>query len=873
LIIGLFVPRSEREFFLGDLDEMFAENRKPGDSRRSWFREALGAVQLVVASRRLVSKKRLNSGDSAAFEFARDVRFGLRMMTRSPGFTAVAIITLALGIGANTAIFCVADAVLFEPLPFFEPDRLMRPSLVIPASAHGPATPQEIVWSVPKYDVFKENQQVFSASAAYNWFGVTLTGQSEPERITGEVVESPYFGILGIAPQLGSGFTPEDDLPGSSGRVLLSHALWKRRWGGDPAVVGGLSGRAEVFFPYGGMNDDVWTSVRSHSLFIVARLEDDVTHALARAEMEVVARRIDEAYPTTDISLRGWGATARTLNELRADPALRTSILLLLGAVGFVLLIACVNLANLLLARASGRRREMSIRAAVGAGRTRIVRQLLAEGLVLAVGGAGVGWGLAYLGVAGLRSLGPAPRGVLQGDIKSLTVLGLDRIAVDGSTLLVALALAVGTGLLFGLVPALKASSPDLTRELKEGSGWRAGAGRLGHVGGRSMLVVAEFTLAFVLLAGSGLMLRSFLRLNEVNLGFEPEGILTAFLTLPGADYGRPEREIFFTELLDRIGALPGVESAAMGDCPPVSGGCMSTVIRFFDRPPVEEGAEHHLDIHLAGPGFFETLGVPLNRGRTFDSRDRYGEHLVAVISQRTADEFWPGEDPIGKNVGLGQGGGFWEGTEIVGIVGDVHYEAIEIEPKLTAYVPLGQAGFGRGHLFVRVDGDPAAVAGPVRRAVAAMDADVPVTAVSTMEKRVADSAVRTRFSAGLLSLFAVVAGVLSAVGIFGVLSYLVAQQTREIGIRLALGAQRTRVFRQVLQRALVLTTLGVLLGSAAALGLLRFMSSLLFEVRHNDPATLVLVASLLSAVSLAAAYLPAWKATQVEPLEALRGP
>ncbi len=890
-LVALFVPRSEREFFLGDLDEMFAENRKPGDRRRSRICEAGGAIQLVFESLRLAWHHRRKTGDSAVFEFARDVRFGLRMMVRSPGFTAVAIVTLALGIGANTAIFSVADAVLFEPLPFFEPDRLMRPSLVVPAGVHGSATHRENVWSVPKYEVFRESQQAFSEHAAYYWMGVTLTGESEPERITVEVIESEYLGVLGIAPQLGGGFTPEDDLPESNGRAILSHALWMRKWGGDPAVVGrsfhtsagthtvigvlppgfkGLSGRAEVLLPYAIVDEPTRTDIWSHFFFVVARLKQDATPAQAHADMDVVGRRIDEAFPTTDISLQDWGATARTLNELRADPALRTSILLLLGAVGFVLLIACVNLANLLLARASGRRREMSIRAAVGAGRSRIVRQLLAEGLVLSVGGAVVGLGLAYLGVAGLRSLGPATRGVLQGDVRSLTTLGLDRIAVDGTTLAFSLVLGLGTGLLFGLVPALKASIPDLNRELKEGGGWRTGSTRFGYLGGRGLLVVAEFTLAFVLLAGSGLMLRSFLRLHEVNLGFEPEGILTGYVTLPGGDYDGSEREIFFSELTDRVGALPGVRSAAVGDCPPVSGGCMSTVIRFFDRPPVEDGAEPHLDNHVVGPGFFETIGVPLIRGRTFESRDRYGEHRVAVISQRTANELWPGEDPIGKTVGLGQGG-FWDGTEIVGIVGDVRYEAIESEPKLTSYVPHAQAAFRRGYLFVRVIGDPMAVAGPMRRVVAEMDADVPVTAVRTMEDRVAAAAVRTRFSASLLSLFAVVAVVLSAVGIFGVLSYLVAQQTREIGIRMALGAQRTRVFRQVLQRAIVLTALGVLLGGAAALGLLRFMSSLLFEVRPDDPATLLLVASLLSAVSLVAAYLPAWRATRVEPLEALR--
>jgi len=512
----------------------------------------------------------------------------------------------------------------------------------------------------------------------------------------------------------------------------------------------------------------------------------------------------------------------------------------------------------------------MSIRAAVGASRSRLVRQLLAEGLALAIGGAAVGLGLAYLGVEALRSLGPAARGVLQGDVKSLATLGLDRIAVDGSALLVALALAVSTAVLIAIVPALKSSSQDLTIALKQGCGWQAGKPSAGFLGGRGILVVAEFTLAFVLLAGSGLMLRSFLRLHEVDLGFRPEGVLTGHVILSSGDYARPEREIFFAELRSRLDALPGVTSVGVGDCPPVSGGCSSTVIRFFDRPPVADGAEPPIDIHMVTPGFFETLGVRLIRGRTFDSRDRYGGQLVTVVSESAADRFWPGDDPIGATVGLGQAG-FWDGAEIVGIVGDVPFDAIETAPRPTAYVPHGQAGFTRGYLFVRADGDPATLAADMRRTVAAMDSNLPLTDVRSMDERVDAAAVRTRFSANLLSLFAAVALVLSAVGIFGVLSYLVAQQTREIGIRMALGAQQTLVFRQVLQRAFVLTLLGVMIGGGTALGLLRFMSSLLFEVRHDDPATLAGVAMILSVVSLSAAWVPAWKATRVDPLHAIR--
>jgi len=892
LLVGIFVPRADREHFLGDLEELSIRNRSARGRHRSWLWEAMGAVQLIRVPRRNRPCSRIERGDSMFHELAGDIRFGLRLLARTPGFTTVAIVTIALGIGATTAIFSVVDAVLLEPLPFLEPARLMRPSLVAPPGPTGPTMYREVVWSLPKYEVFKASQEAFSASAVYMGSGFTLTGDGEPERIAGELVESAYLGVLGIAAAVGRGFTPEDDLPGATPVVLVSHGLWLRRWGGDPSVRGrtltltgnpytvvgvlprgfkGLSGGAEVFLPISILDESDRTSVWSHAFFMVARLKDGVTPTQARANMEAVGRRIDEAFPTTDLSLQGWGATARRLNELRAAPALRTSILLLLGAVGFVLLIACVNLANLLLARAAGRRREIAIRVALGSGRARLVRQLMTESLLLAAAGAAVGLGLAFLGVEGLRSLGPATRGVLQGDSTSLTVLGLDRIAVDGTTLLFTLALALATGILSGLAPALGASRPDLTRQLKESNGWWAGSRRFGGLSGRGALVVAELALTFVLLAGAGLMLRSFVSLYAVDAGFVSEGILTASVSLPSSDYGPNERGVFFTGLLEQVRAIPGVQSAGMNNCPPVSGGCSSTIIRFFDRPEVEAGAEPSVDIHLVGPGFFKTLGVPLIRGRTFDERDRLGEPLVVLLSEQAANEFWPGEDPIGKTVGLGQGGGFWDGTEVVGIVGDVHYEAIETQPNPTTYVPMSQARRNRGYLFVRAQGDPAAVAGLVRKTVRSMDANVLVTGVRTMDERVAAATVRTRFSASLLSMFAAMALTLSAVGIFGVLSYLVAQQSREIAIRMSLGAQRSTVFQQILRRALVMTALGMVLGGTASLWLMRFMGALLFEVRPNDPTTLAVIALTLSTVSVAAAYLPAWRAMRVQPVGALR--
>jgi predicted permease len=883
--------QTEREYFLGDLDELFDRNRHAVARRRSWLRETIGAVQLIGGTRRRRSGSRLKKGDSMFYERARDIRLGLRLMIRNPGFTTLAVVTIGLGIGATTAVFSVVDAVLLEPLPFPEPGRLMRPSLLVPPRRTGPMTNQDL-WSVPKHEVFKVSQEAFSASAMYKARTYTLLGDGEPERIVGEVVESSYLGILGVGAVVGRTFTPDDDEPGAHPVVLLGHGRWLRRWGGDPSVVGrtltvsgtphtvigvvprgfkGLSGRAEVFLPFSIIDQADRTGAWNNSYLVVARLKDGVTPTQARADMEAVGRRIDEAFPTTNSWLQGWGVTARALNELRADPGLKTSILLLLGAVAFVLLIACVNLANLLLARTAERRREVAIRVAMGAGRARLVRQLMAECLVLAVGGAAFGLGLALLGVEGLRSLGPATRGVLRGDIESLTVLGLDRIEVDGTALLFTLVVALATGVLFGLAPALRASSPDLTHDLKTGGGWRTGSRQVGRLGARGALAVAELALAFVLLAGSGLMLRSLHGLKAVDLGFSSEGILTASVFLPSGRYGPSAREVFFAQLLERVGAIPGIQSVGMNDTPPVSGVQNSTVVRFFDRPEVEVGTEPAVDINVAGPGFFEALEVPLILGRRFDERDRLGEPRVVIVSERAANEFWPGEDPIGRVIGLSKGGGFQDGAEVVGVVGDVHYQSVEDEPNATAYVPMSQLGRSGGYLFVRVSGDPAAVAGPIRHAVRSMDPNVLVTGVRTMDERVAGATVRTRFSASLLSLFAAVALVLSTVGIFGVLSYLVAQQTRDIAIRMALGAGRGTVCRQILGRALGVTALGVTLGGIATLALTRFMGSLLFEVSPVDPTTLVGVALTLSMVSLAAAYLPVWRASRVEPLEVLK--
>jgi putative ABC transport system permease protein len=647
-----------------------------------------------------------------------DLRYATRALARQPGFTAIAVFTLAVGIGANTAIYSVVDATLLRSLPFLDPDRLMKISLTAPARFGGPAQ-DDVVWSYPKYQTFRQNQQVFADSAVYRPTLSNLTGTDEPEQIRGEIVGASYFPLLGIKPAAGRSFLAEEDVTPEKDMVaMISHSLWERRYGADPAAIGktisldsksyrivgvapagfqGLSGPADVWLPAHVLKgpddlDQRW----SHSWEMVARLKPGVSLAQARSAVAWLGPRIDQAHPSPG-NQAAWGAKARTLNEARLDPAIRKSVLVLFGAVSFVLLIACVNIANLLLARGSSRSREIAIRLAIGANRRRLVRQLLTESLMLAMVGAMASVALAWAGVHALELINPANPNTIGNAfgrrLAGMSALGLSSIRLDSRALLFTFGIALLTGILFGLVPAVQGSRADVADALKSGGRRRSGLAGIRFLTGKSVLVVTEVALAVVLLIGAGLMIKSFARLIATRTGVDPEHVLTVRINLPGA--GRsPGAVAFFSQLESRVAALPGVVSAGLMSCHALAGGCSSTIIWFRDRPPVPQGSEPPVGVLSASPSYFKTMKIPLMRGRMFMDSDRQDTPKVVMINETAARRFWPGEDPIGQHIGLGMNS--FDRAEVIGIVGDVRYGQMDEPAKPDVYTAHQQAPRGR---------------------------------------------------------------------------------------------------------------------------------------------------------------------------------
>ena len=560
------------------------------------------------------------------------------------------------------------------------------------------------------------------------------------------------------------------------------------------------------------------------------------------------------------------GRSRADLDEARIDPALRRSVLVLFGAVGFVLLIACVNIANLLLARAGSRRREIAIRLAVGASQGRLVRQFLTESGLLAMAGALASLAVAYLGILALGAINPATTGFGR-RVSGLSLIGFNSIRMDSSALLFTLAMGLLAGLLFGLVPALQASRVSVTDALKDaGAQWAAIRG----LKGRSFLVVTEVALALVLLVSSGLMIRSLSRLVAARTGVDPARLLSVRINLPGLQYGSQASLAFFQDLETRVAGLPGVQAAGMGNCPPLSGGCNGTIIWFRDRPEVPRGAEPSVGVHWITPDYLKAMRVPLLRGRNFTAADRTGAPKVVLINEAAARRFWPGEDPIGKPIAVGQGG-FGDRAEIVGIIADVRYGTMDAPPGPDVFIPFAQSPRNSMVLYLRTTSDPRALAVAVRAEVRALDRNLPVYDLKTMIERISDATSSARFSAVLLGIFAAIALVLSAIGIYGVMSYAVSQRTHEIGIRIALGAEPRDVLALVVRRGLGLTVVGLVVGVAAALASTRVLTTLLYEVRPSDPPTYIVIAGILGLVAFFASYVPARRATRVDPLVALR--
>jgi putative ABC transport system permease protein len=797
-----------------------------------------------------------------------DVRYAVRRLVKSPGFTLVAVLTLALGIGANSAIFSVVNGVLLEPLPYPYADRLV--------GVYHVSEGQRAVMSGPNFTDVARTASSFENIAAVSTGRAILTGDGEPARLFVAEVSASLFNVLRVAPALGRAFNADENTPGRNNVAILSHGLWEQRFGSDPGVVGrtitldGVSKQVVGIMPRGfdyPSQRQVWLPIDYDENFatkqrgawflqVVARLKPGVTPAQAAAEVELIGRNLERQYPEANSTV---GMTAFPLLEDMVGD-IRPAVLVLLGAVGFVLLIACTNVANLLLARAAARESEMAVRTALGAGRGRLVRQLLTESVLLSLLGAGLGLLFAVWGVELLVNLKPdgIPR--------------LDNVEVDGVVIAFTVAVAVVTGVLFGLVPAF-AATRGVAASLKD-----AGRGAVTGRGGarvRGALVVAELALAVMLLAGAGLLMRSFMKLQAVDPGFRPEQALTFEISLPDSRYLEdPARIAFFDRLLPRLRNLPGARSAAAVMGLPLSGLDFIISFQVAGRPPLPSSLQPAMQVRVATPDYFSAIGIPIRRGRAFTEDDRAGTPRVVVITEAAAREFFPGEDPIGKTIQLGWGRGPGKptaGGEVVGIVGDVKDEGLAEANPPAIYMPYRQWPVSFMAVVVKTALPPASLGDAVRAEVGAIDPNLPISNVRTLDTIVAKSISQQRFYMLLLAIFAAVALVLAAIGIFGVLSYAVSQRTREIGIRMALGAPGGSVIGLIVRQAMLLVAAGVAAGTGLALLLSRTISRMLFSVTPTDPATFASVAALLALVALCASYLPARRATRVDPIVALR--
>lgn len=795
----------------------------------------------------------------------RDIRYGIRSLAKRPGFTAVALIALALGIGANTAIFSLVNAVLLRPLPFAEPDRLVWMfGNVRNATNRASVSPLDFLDYRKQNTTFEE----FAAQLSIP-INLNLTGNGEPQRLSAAAVTGNYFQTLGARAAMGRTFQLENETPGREQVAVLSYALWQKQFGADPNIVNKtfiLDGKKiEVMgvmpqdfnFP---QNAELWIPInfdsspdlkqrKAHFMRPIGKLKPGVTIAQAQADTDIIAQRLEEQYPDSN---KGWNLRLVSLREQLVGNT-RPTLLLLFGAVGFVLLIACANVANLLLVRAATREREIALRTALGAGRFRIVRQMITESVLLSLVGGTLGALLAIWGVDLLVTLSAG------------SIPATAHVRIDATVLLFTFLISVITGVLFGLAPALRTMRLNLSESLKEG-------GRTGSEGGkrnrtRSVLVVLESAVAVVLLIGAGLLIRSLIQLQNTKPGFDAHNVLTMRVDLSREKYGTPEKAAnFFTQLESRLGGLAGVESVGFVTELPLSGQPNDMPFAVEGRPPVAINESLDADYRRVNQHYFKALRIPLLRGRNFTPQEVQQSAKVLVISELLASQVFANEEPIGKRLIMMSGKEPWE---IIGIVGDVLHRGLEGRPFPAMYMPTYQTGWT--NLVIRTQGDPANLAAAVRKEVQAIDPDQPVAAVRTMDEWVDTSVAQPRYRTALLGLFALLALVLASTGIYGVMSYSVTQRTHEIGVRMALGAKRFDVLRMVVRQGMMLVLLGVGIGLLGAVALTRLMSTLLFGVTAKDPITFVVVAALLTLVAFVACYIPAWRATKVDPLVALR--
>jgi putative ABC transport system permease protein len=805
--------------------------------------------------------------------FWQDVRYGIRMLRKSPMVTLVAVISLALGISANTVIFSVVNAILLKSLPFHEPERIVLVWGDTPAEGKN-----RNQVSATDVDDWRQQNAVFEDVATYSGWSATLLGEGEPEIIYGIQVGDGYFSIMKATPMLGRTFLPEEQEDGKDFVIVLGYGLWQRRFGGDPNVIGqkiSLSGRpytvvgvlpadfqplpttlvdprGEFYRPVAEPHDE--NERASRHLRAIARLKPGITLAQAQAEMKVITSRLEQEHPRDNT---GYGARLVSLPEDTVG-GLRTTLLTLFGAVAFVLLIACANVGNLLLVRAAARQKEIAIRRALGAARARLARQFLTESVLLAIVGGGLGLLLALWGTSLVETLG-----------SKVTPL-LANIKIDSRVLGFTFAIAILTGIVFGLAPALHASNPDLNETLKEGgrnSGAGASRNRL-----RNALVMGEVAMALVLLIAAGLLIKSVMQLRNVNPGFNAENRLTMSVVLPGAKYPKAAQWIaFYNQLGERLNALPGVESAGFTSVLPFSDNFDGRALAVEDHPK-PAGEEFSVDLYIATPAYLQTMAIPLLKGRALAEPDIDTAPLVALINETMAREMWPDQDPLGKRIkfpGSAKNPQPWR--TIVGVVADVKQYGLDRKDPMQIYLSEAQYPTQFMTLVVHTSSDPKAMIAAVRGEIRQLDKDQAVYNIVTMEQLLADSIALRRFSMLLLMIFAGVALTLAGVGIYGVISYSVTQRTHEIGIRMALGASRRDIIRLIVRQGMTMALAGVGIGLVATFALTRIMESLLFGVSATDPATFIIISVVLTCVALVACFVPARRATRVDPMIALR--
>lgn len=799
----------------------------------------------------------------------RDLKFSIRSLLKRPTLTIIAIITLAVGIGANSAIFSVVNALLIKPLPFSELDRVI--AVWENQSSRGVVRNEA---SMANFLDWRAQNHTFEQMGLYRGWNANLTGLETPERLQGSQVTANFLDVLGVKPAIGRGFAPGEDQPGNEAVTILTHGFWQRRFGGDPAIVNKtimLNGFARTVigvmpegfnYPRGAeilapiaITSELARNRQLHTYLVVGRLKPNVSLPQAQGDLETIAARLSNEYTETNT---GWGVVTYPIIEDTVR-GYKTALLVMMAAVGLVLLIVCANVANLMLARAAGRQKEMALRAALGASRWQLIRQLLTESLLLALVGGTLGILLANWGVDLLRTLNP-------GDAARLTP-GWDRLGVNLPVLGLNLGLSLFSGMLFGLAPAWQTSKTDLNQGLKESSRQTSsGSHRL-----RGLLVISEVALSLILLVSAGLLMRTFLVLLKTDPGFNPEQVLTMKLSLPAAKYKKePQRVAFYQELIKRVEALPGVESAAAITHLPLGGSNSSNAFLIEGMPEPPPGQEFIGRNRACTPNYFHTMGIPVMKGRAFTDQDKAGSPPVIIVNETLAQKFWPNVDPLGKRMRIAGPLDEFPWAQVVGVVKDVKHE-LNIPTSQDYYLPHAQDVWSSMVLVARTRVEPMALAADIRQQVWSLDKDQPVFNVSTMEEVRSLSVSLYSFSSVSLGVFAGIALLLAAIGIYGVMSYAVTQRTQEIGIRMALGARAIDVLRLVVRNGMSLALIGVAAGLAGAYAATRLLASLLFGVTPTDLMTFASVTLALLLVALLACYIPARRATKVDPLVALR--